>query len=111
VWGQLEELEKLRAELQEVRVRPILLGSCKVCPTLRAELERATAAIRRLEKLEVPACEFCGDQAELTAEMRVECDKLDDENTHLRELLSWLSTNEPQLRIIIQSLREVMVLE
>jgi len=103
--GQLEELEKLRAELQEVRVRPILLGSCKVCPTLRAELERATAAVRRLEKLEVPACEFCGDQAELTAEMRFECDKLDDENTHLRELLSWLSTNEPQLRIMIQSFK------
>ena len=34
--GQLKELEELRA-------RPVLLGACMVCPTLRGELEQLRA--------------------------------------------------------------------
>jgi len=36
---QVREFEKLKSELEEVRVRPVLLGACKVCPTLKEELE------------------------------------------------------------------------
>ena len=35
----MREFEKLKSELEEVRVRPVLLGACKVCPTLKEELE------------------------------------------------------------------------
>ena len=31
-------LEALGPELEELRARPILLGACKVCPTLREQL-------------------------------------------------------------------------
>jgi chromosome segregation ATPase len=56
--NQARELEKLKFELEEVRVRPVLLGACKVCLTLREELEQARADF---EKLSAPStvCEAC----------------------------------------------------
>ena len=39
----MREFEKLKSELEEVRVRPVLLGACKMCPTLKEELEQARA--------------------------------------------------------------------
>jgi len=55
---QVREFEKLKSELEEVRVRPVLLGACKVCPTLKEELEQARADF---EKWSAPStvCEAC----------------------------------------------------
>ena len=47
--GQLRELEELRA-------RPMLLGACMVCPTLRGELEQLRADF---EVLSAPTDENC----------------------------------------------------
>ena len=38
-------------ELEELRSRPVLLGACKLCPTLRSELDEKNALIKSLGKL------------------------------------------------------------
>ena len=35
-------------ELAELRSRPVLLGACKLCPTLRSELDEKNALIKSL---------------------------------------------------------------
>ena len=35
-------------ELEELRSRPVLLGACKSCPTLRSELDEKNALIKSL---------------------------------------------------------------
>ena len=35
-------------ELEELRSRPVLLGACKLCPTLRSELDEKNALIKSL---------------------------------------------------------------
>ena len=66
---------------------------------LRVEIDQAKAALRTLEKSAVPssipACEFCDAQAQLMEEMKGVRDKMEDENTHLREVLSRVSSNKP----------------
>ena len=37
-------------ELEELRSRPVLLGACKLCPTLRSELDDKNALIKSLGK-------------------------------------------------------------
>ena len=63
------------------------------------EIDQAKAALRTLEKSAVPssipACEFCDAQAQLMEEMKEVRDKMEDENTHLREVLSRVSSNKP----------------
>jgi len=69
-----------------------------VCPTLRAELEEVRAALSTLEKSatpsSIPACEFCDAQSELMEEVKGVRDNMEYENTHLREVLSLVSSNE-----------------
>ena len=38
-------------ELDELRSRPVLLGACKFCPTLRSELDEKNALIKSLGKI------------------------------------------------------------
>ena len=54
----MRDLEVLGTELEELCARPLLLGVCKVCPTLREELEQVRAD---LEKWNAPSrtCEDC----------------------------------------------------
>ena len=40
-------------ELEELRSRPALLGACKLCPTLRSELEEKNALIKSFGKTKV----------------------------------------------------------
>ena len=40
-------------ELEELRSRPVLLGACKLCPTLRSELDEKNALINSLGKTKV----------------------------------------------------------
>ena len=35
-------------ELEEMKSRPVLLGACKLCPTLRSELDEKNALIKSL---------------------------------------------------------------
>ena len=80
-----------------------------MCPTLRAELEEVRAALSTLEKSatpsSIPTCEFCDAQSELMEEVKGVRDNMEYENTHLREVLSLVSSNEPQLRIMIQNFK------
>ena len=84
-----------------------MLGACTVCPTLRLELEEKNITIRSLEKDVAPRpptvdCLVCpgliGDMDDLT----VEKTNLENENTNLRAILSWVSCHEPQLGMIIK---------
>ena len=40
-------------ELEELRSKPVLLGACKLCPTLRSELDEKNALIKSLGKTNV----------------------------------------------------------
>ena len=40
-------------ELEELRSRPALLGACKLCPTLRLELEEKNALIKSFGKTKI----------------------------------------------------------
>ena len=40
-------------ELEELRSRPVLLGACKLCPTLSSELDEKNALIKSLGKTKV----------------------------------------------------------
>jgi len=68
------------------------------CFTLRAELEEVRVALSTLEKSatpsSIPTCEFCDAQSELMEEVKGVRDNMEYENTHLREVLSLVSSNE-----------------
>ena len=40
-------------ELEEMKSRPVLLGACKLCPTLRSELDEKNALIKSFGKTKV----------------------------------------------------------
>jgi len=102
-------------------VRPVLLGACKVCPTLREELEQARAdcemlsvpstvceaclshrlelakqkaEIRKLEKATQSSegCKVCLDREGVLVSLREEKACAESENTYLRQVLCWLNT-------------------
>ena len=92
---------------RRVGSRPILLGACTVCPTLRLELEEKNITIRSLEKDVAPRPPtvdclifpgLIGDMDDLT----VEKTNLENENTNLRAILGWVSCHEPQLGMMIK---------
>jgi len=96
-------------ELEELKSRPVLFGACKLCPTLRSELEEKNALIKSLEKTKVvessPPTVDCLACLGLIADMdalAVEKANLENENTYLREILSWVSCREPQLGMMIK---------
>jgi len=128
---QVRELERLKSELE---ARPVLLGACKVCPTLREELEQARAdcellsvpstvceaclslrmelaeqkaQFHKLEKSALPskACEVCCAKEEVLGVLREEKESAESENTYLRQILSWVSSREPQLGMMIQQFK------
>src|SRR4029078_6777110 len=54
-------------ELEEMKSRPVLLGACKLCPTLRSELDEKNALVKSLGKTKVVEssppidCSVCPD--------------------------------------------------
>ena len=77
-----------------MKSRPVLLGACKLCPTLRLELEK-NALIKSFGKTKVVEssppidCSVClGLIADMDS-LAVEKANLENENTYLRAILSW----------------------
>jgi hypothetical protein len=103
--SKLEELDTLRAELDKLKSRSALLGACTTCPSLHEKLDESRARIVSLESaLKSPianACSTCEVHTVQNLEFVQHVDRLQNENDDLRKLLSWLSSQEPQLGMII----------
>jgi hypothetical protein len=102
-----EELDVLRVELAELQSRPTLLGACTSCPSLHEKIIELRSRIVSLEAdLKVPistSCSTCELHAMKNLELAQCVNHLQDENNKLREVLSWLSGQEPQLGMMIAS--------
>jgi hypothetical protein len=105
--SKCEELDVLRVELAELQSRPTLLGACTSCPGLHEKIAELRSCIVSLEaNLKVPIPTSCST-FELHALKNLDLAKcvgrLQDENDKLREVLSWLCSQEPQLGLMIAS--------
>jgi hypothetical protein len=100
------ELDVLRVELAELQSRPTLLGACTSCPSLHEKIVELRSHIVSLEvDLKVPIPTSCST-CELHAMKNLDAQCVNhshDENNKLREVLSWLSSQEPQLDMMIAS--------
>jgi hypothetical protein len=102
-----EELDVLRVVLAELQSRPTLLGACTSCPGLHEKIAELRSCIVSLEAdLKVPIHTSCST-CELHAVKNLDLAKCggcsQDENDKLLEVLSWLSSQEPQLGMMIAS--------
>jgi hypothetical protein len=98
----------VRVELAELQSRPTLLGDCTSCPSLHEKIVELRSRIVSLEAdLKVPIPTSCSTCDQLHAMKNLELaqcvDHLHDENNKLREVLSLLSSQEPQLGMMIAS--------
>jgi hypothetical protein len=105
--SKCEELDVLRVELAELQSRPTLLGACTFCPSLHEKIVELRSRIVSLEadlKVPIPtSCSTCELHAVKNLELTQCVDYLQDENNKLLEVLSWLSSQEPQLGMMIAS--------
>jgi hypothetical protein len=105
--SKCEELDMLRVELAELQSRPTLLGACTSCPGLHEKIAELRSRIVSLEAdLKVPIPTSCST-SELHAVKNLDLAtcvvRMQDEHDKLREVLSWLSSQEPQLGMMIAS--------
>jgi hypothetical protein len=105
--SKCEELDVLRVEVAELKSRPALLGACTSFPILHGKIDEMHAYIVCLEtKLKEPiptSCSTCEVHALKNLELAHFVYRLQDENDELRKLIGWLSSHEPQLRIMIET--------
>jgi hypothetical protein len=105
--SKCEELDVLRVELAELQSRPTLLGACISFPSLHEKIVELRSRIVSLDadlKVPIPtSCSTCELHAVKNLELAQCVDYLQDENNKLREVLSWLSSQEPQLGMMIAS--------
>jgi hypothetical protein len=84
-----------------------LLGACTYCPGLHEKIVELRSRIVSLEadlKVPIPTSfSTCELHAMKNLELAQCVDHLQDENNELREVLSWLSCQEPQLGMMIAS--------
>ena len=84
----------------------MLLGACTACPTLRKELEETRSKLSALVKAKAASlpvdCNVCPALLVDLDELRAGKTKVEEENTHLREILSWVSVREPQLGMMVE---------
>jgi hypothetical protein len=89
--SKVEELDVLRVELDEMKSRPSLLGSCTSCPVLHEKLDVSLVYARSLEaQLKVPtptSCSTCEINAMKNMELAHYVDRLQDENDELRKMM------------------------
>jgi hypothetical protein len=102
-----EELDVLRVELAELQSRPTLLGACTSCPSLHEKIVELCSCIVSLEddlKVPIPtSCSTCELRAMKNLDLAKCVGRLQEENDKLREVLSWFSSQEPQLGMMIAS--------
>jgi ElaB/YqjD/DUF883 family membrane-anchored ribosome-binding protein len=102
-----EELDVLRVELAELQSRPTLPGACTSCPGLHEKIAELRSCIVSLEddlKVTVPtSCCTYEVHAVKNLDLAKCVGHLQDENDKLREVLSWLSGQEPQFGMMIAS--------
>jgi hypothetical protein len=105
--SKCEELDVLRVELAELQSRPTLLGACTSCPGLHEKITELQSCIVLLEadlKVPIPTSRStCELHAVKNLDLAKCVGRLQDENDKLREVLSWLSSQEPQLGMMIAS--------
>jgi hypothetical protein len=105
--SKCEELDVLRVELAELQSRPTFLGACTSCPSLHEKIVELRSHIVSLEadlKVPIPtSCSTCELHAMKNLELAQCVNILQDENNKLREVLSWLAGQEPQLGMMIAS--------
>ena len=98
-------------QLEEMKTRPVLLGACKLCPTLRSELDEKNALIKSFGKTKVVEssppidCSVCPSLIADLDSLAVEKADLENENIYLRAILSWVSSSEPQLGMMIKQFK------
>ena len=63
----MRDLERFRAELEELRARPVLLGACKVCPMLREELVQVRGDLEKWTALSSICEDYLSFRMELAA--------------------------------------------
>jgi hypothetical protein len=102
---KLEELDVLKARLDELKSRSILLGVGTTCPSFHEKLDESHAHIVSLEAaLKSPivnACSTCEVHVVQNLELSQCVDGLQKENDQLHKLMSWFSSHEPQLGMLI----------
>jgi hypothetical protein len=107
--SKCEELDVLRVELAKLQSRPTLLGACTSCPALHEKIVEFRSRIISLEAdLKVPdptSCSTCELHAVKNLELGQCVDRLQAENDDLRNMLSWLSSQEPQLGMMIEAFK------
>jgi hypothetical protein len=107
--SKCEELDVLRVEVAELKSRSALLDACTSCPSFDAKIDEMHAYTVSLEaKLKEPiptSCSTCEMHALKNLELAQYVDRLQDENDELRMLMGWLSSHEPQFRIMIETFK------
>jgi hypothetical protein len=105
--SKCEELDVLRVELAELQTRTTLLGACTSCPSLHEKIVELRSRIISLEadlKVPIPtSCSTCELHAMKNLGLAKCVGRLQYENDKLCEVLSWLSSQEPQLGTMIAS--------
>jgi ElaB/YqjD/DUF883 family membrane-anchored ribosome-binding protein len=105
--SKCEELDVLRIELVELQSRPTLLGTCTSCPGFHEKIAELRSRIFSLEadlKVPIPTSWSTCELHDVKNLELAQCvDHLQDENNKLCEVLSWLSSQEPQLGVMIAS--------
>jgi hypothetical protein len=105
--SKCEELDVLRVELAELQSRPILLGACTSCPSLHekiVDLRSSSVSLEADLKMPIPtSCSTCELHAVKNLDLAKCVGRLRDENDKLREMLSWLSSQESQLGMMTAS--------
>jgi hypothetical protein len=107
--SKCEELDVLRVELAELQSRPTLLDACTSCPALNekiVEFHSRTVSLEANLKVPVPtSCSTCELHVVKNLELGQCIDHLQTENDDLRNLLSWLSSQESQLGMMIEAFK------
>jgi hypothetical protein len=97
--SKVEELDVLRVELDEMKSRPSLLGTCTSCPVLHEKLDVSLVYARSLEaqlKAPIPTiCSTCEINVVKNMELAHYVDRLQNENDEFKKLMGWLSGHEP----------------
>jgi hypothetical protein len=105
--SKCEELDVLRVEVAELKSRPALLDVYTSCPVLQRKIDEMHAYTvsleAKLKELIPTSCSTCELHALKNLELAHYVDRLQDENDELRKLMGWLSSHEPQLRIMIET--------